>query len=412
MQQKQTDKSFRMAELAGKYLRGTITAAELAELKDWANATKGGNQLMQEVTDAEWLQREIETFSQTNTEESWLRLQGKVLAAQAAKGKKPASIRPFWVKIAAAVLVLAVAGWLIISESTRKKEIKSVLASRYGNDIQPGTKKAELTLSNGTSLDLQQGSDSSFTEQGSWIQRTADGRLLYQKYGAAGLTSNGLPGHGIIGWNTIRIPNGGEYVVTLDDGTKVWLNAASSLHYPVRFTGKERRVELTGEAYFEVAKDKTHPFIVVTSRMQVQAVGTAFNVNSYRNADSTTITTLAEGKIKVTTQHKTVLVNPGQQVKTNLTTAAVSEGDVETATAWKNGLFIFNATPLQEVLIQLSRWYDVSIVYDRHFNPSKYFTGEIKRNVPVSKLLQMMEMTGIARFRITNNTVTVLPYNN
>ncbi len=171
-------------------------------------------------------------------------------------------------------------------------------------------------------------------------------------------------------------------------------------------------MELTGEAYFEVAKDKAHPFIVVTSRMQVQAVGTAFDVNSYRNADSTTITTLAEGKIKVTSQHKTVLVNPGQQVKTNLTTTAVSEGDVETATAWKNGLFIFNATPLQEVLVQLSRWYDVQVVYDRHFDQPKFFTGEIKRNVPVSKLLQMMEMTGIARFGIKNNTVTVLPYNN
>jgi ferric-dicitrate binding protein FerR (iron transport regulator) len=251
------------------------------------------------------------------------------------------------------------------------------------------------------------------------IQKTADGRLLYQKNGSAGngtntngLASKGLNSGGLPGWNTIRIPNGGEYAVTLDDGTRVWLNAASSLHYPVRFTGKERRVELTGEAYFEVAKDKTHPFIVVTSRMQVQAVGTAFDVNSYRNADSTTITTLAEGKIKVTTQHKTVLVNPGQQVKANLNTTAVSQGDVETTTAWKNGLFIFNATPLQEVLVQLSRWYNVQVVYDRHFNPSKYFTGEIKRNVPVSKLLQMMEMTGIARFRITNNTVIVLPYNN
>jgi hypothetical protein len=304
-------------------------------------------------------------------------------------------------------LILAVAGWLIISESTRRKEIKPALVSQYGNDILPGTKKAELILSNGTSLDLQQGSDSSFTEQGSLIQKTTDGRLLYQKNGSAGLNSGGLPS-----WNIIRIPNGGEYAVTLNDGTRVWLNAASSLKYPVRFTGRERRVELTGEAYFEVAKDKAHPFIVVTSRMQVQAVGTVFDVNCYRNADSTTITTLAEGKIKVTTQHKTVLVNPGQQVKTNLTTTAVSEGDVETATAWKNGLFIFNATPLQEVLIQLSRWYDVQVAYDRHFNPSKYFTGEIKRNVPVSKLLQMMEMTGIARFRITNNTVTVLPYNN
>jgi ferric-dicitrate binding protein FerR (iron transport regulator) len=239
-------------------------------------------------------------------------------------------------------------------------------------------------------------------ENGSSIQRTATGTLVYAKSET----------NDEIAWNTIRIPNGGEYKVVLEDGTKIWLNAASSLRYPVRFTGPERRVELTrGEAYFEIAKNKEKPFIVVTDRMKIQALGTAFNVNLYSHSDSSVSATLTEGKVQVSEGNgSNHYLLPGEQLAVSEKVSRVLKADTEAVTAWKNGLFLFNGTALPEVMEQLARWYDVKIEYAPAFTEKKFFTGEIKRNVPISKLLEMMELTGIARFRITNNTIIISAY--
>ena len=200
-------------------------------------------------------------------------------------------------------------------------------------------------------------------------------------------------------------------MIEMEDGSKAWLNAATSLRYPVQFNGKERRVELLeGEAYFEVAKNKEKPFIVVANSMEIQAVGTAFNVNTYPNEDSSRSATLTEGRVKVVAGSHARLLLPGEQVRTDGETTQVIKADVEAVTAWKNGLFIFNGTPLMEVMQQVARWYDVRIEYDRNFKEPKFFTGEIKRNVPLSKLLRMMELTGIADFVITGSTITIKPY--
>lgn len=402
MLDKRAQQGLRASELIVKYLRGNITSQEQAELEKWVAETEGSSKLMQDITDAEMLQQGTATFGQTNTDEKWEQLLDKVIAKETTNSKK--LNKATWFS-AAAVFLIAVACWMVVS--TTQKQGQSIVSNvadsatkNYGDDALPGSFKAELVAGSGVVTHLIRDKDSTFNEGGENIYTSANMLVYESKNGGSAKTE----------WNTLRTPNGGEYAVTLADGTKVWLNAASSLHYPMQFTGNERRVELTGEAYFEIAKNKDNPFIVSANKMDVQAVGTVFNVNSYANADSATITTLEEGSIKVTTKHSTVMVKPGQQVKTDLKTTAISNTDVGLATAWKNGLFQFTNAPLAEVVQQLSRWYDVQVVYDRDFKQPKFFTGEIKRNVPLSKLLQMLELTGIATFKIEKGTLTILPF--
>lgn len=402
MQQKKTRQALRASELIVKFLRGHITPKEQWELEKWVAETEGSSKLMQEITDAEMLQQGVAAFGQVNTDEKWEQLLDKVIAKETTNSKK--LNRTTWFS-AAAVLLITVACWMVVSNTQKQGQaIASTLADsttkKYGDDALPGSFKAELVSGNGMVTHLIKDKDSTFNKGDGTIYTSANMLVYENKEGYSAKTE----------WNTLRTPNGGEYAVTLADGTKVWLNAASSLHYPMQFTGNERRVELTGEAYFEIAKNKNKPFIVAANKMDVQAVGTVFNVNSYVNADSATITTLEEGSIKVTTKHSSVMVKPGQQIKTDLITTAISNADVSLATAWKNGLFQFNNAPLAEVVQQLSRWYDVQVMYEGDFKQTKFFTGEIKRNVPLSKLLQMLELTGIATFKIEKNTVTILPF--
>ena len=391
-----TDQSFRAAVLISKYLRQQLTEKERDELEAWINTGDLNQELFRELTSSEVLEDELKKFDVSDTGSGWDRVQQKIILKQPVNDIQ----WKVWWQSAAAVFIFVFAGWLWTHQHRQPKP-QVASTGTYGSDVLPGTRKAELILSDGTKVRLDAGADSMFSERGSQVHRASNGMVMYGK-GATAVTA---------AWNTINIPNGGEYIVQFEDGSKVWLNSASSLRYPVKFDGKERRVELiSGEAYFEVAKNKEKPFIVVTDRMEVQDIGTAFNVNSYYNPDSSNVVTLAEGKIRVTTKHKAVFAAPGQQVKAGLIETVLSDGDVESATAWKNGLFIFNNAPLSEVMNSLARWYDVKIEYDKSFSDKKFFTGEIKRNVPVSKLLQMMEMTGIARFRITHNTISVSIY--
>lgn len=399
MRKSSTGKSFRAAYLINGYLRGKLTAQEKEELDIWLNSSEPNRQLFKELCSAETVEAQLQLYEKNDIEAGWQWLEQKMVNGDGDRRRKR-RWKTAWSSVAA-VLVLSIVAWQALRYMTRKPEVEEALTSQYGSDVLPGTKKAELILSDGTTVPLVNNTDSSFWEKGISVQRLSSGVILYSKGTINDETA----------WNTIRIPRGGEYMVVLEDGTKAWLNAATTLRYPVQFTGKERRVEvLEGEAYFEIAKNKEKPFIVLADRMEIQAIGTAFDVNTYANTDSIASTTLTEGRVKVAAGRNARLLLPGEQVRTNGTTMQVIKADVEAVTAWKNGLFIFNGTPLPEVMEQVARWYDTRIEYDRHFREQKFFTGEIKRNLPVSKLLQMMELTGIARFRIVDNTILVLPY--
>lgn len=260
-------------------------------------------------------------------------------------------------------------------------------------DILPGTNKAILTLSDGKKIALTGGNEA-LNDGGVHIDKS-DGKLVY------GSTD-------IVAYNTMSTPRGGQYKLVLADGTQVWLNAASSITFPTAFAGAERLVEITGEAYFDVAKDKKRPFIIKSGETQVRVLGTSFNINAYHD-EITARTTLVEGQIIVKSNRAQKTVAPGQQAETlqNGNIELLNNVDVDQVVAWKNGSFSFNRTPLKEVMRQVARWYDVEILYESVI-PDLKFGGELKRNLLLMDMLEILTKTGV-HFRVEGKKLIVFP---
>ena len=390
--------SFYIASLIVKQLKGELTNAEQQDLNKWLAASKQNRDLFRQLTDTDELEREIKELDDIDTEAAWQRIEQRMLTAPERHNRN--KVKLWWQ--AAAIFILAIAGTVIWHFGSDKQNTGPVLASKYGNDVLPGTHKARLVLSNGNTVVLNNGTDSVFDDKGLAIH-IAGGQVVYEQ--AAKKTT--------AVYNTLYIPKGGEYMMVLSDGTKVWLNAASALRYPLQFDGKERRVELLeGEAYFEVAKNEHKPFRVIMNDVEIQDMGTAFNVNGYNSLSGVIKATLTEGIIKVTASQKSAVLQPGEQIEAGNKIMQLSKADTSLAVAWKNGLFMYERAALEDVMEQVARWYDIHVVYDDAFAEKKFFTGEIKRSLALSKILEMMELTGIANFTIENKTVTVKPYNN
>ncbi|MCC8426389.1 FecR family protein [Mucilaginibacter sp. UR6-11] len=301
------------------------------------------------------------------------------------KGIRPARVVKLWPRIAAAASIL-----LLISVSVYfyLKPVPGQFTAQYhGPDILPGSNKAVLILANGRHIILTNAKNGKLTEQ---VTKTGDGQLAYSNASASA------------GFNSLNTPNGGQYQVTLPDGTKVWLNSASSLKYPASFTNlKERRVELKGEAYFEVIHNSALPFKVVTDRQTVEDIGTHFNVNAY---DPAIKTTLFEGSIKI--NDRQVLV-PGEQALLSNNVLKVSNGDLEEAIAWKNGYFRFKNETIQSIMPKLARWYDIDVQYDGTISTIGFY-GTISRDKNISEVLTMLQQTEGVHFKIEGRRVTVL----
>ncbi|MEE1944878.1 FecR domain-containing protein [Pedobacter sp. KR3-3] len=314
----------------------------------------------------------------------------------------PVKLRPqfaIYRYVAAAVIVLcaSVGLWTYFSSSNLKKQEQVA-----NSPIMPGGNKAMLTLANGAKIDLTHAVNGALAkEAGIEITKTADGQLRYEIKDQHQTQSFAL-------YNTIETPKGGQYQIHLPDGTKVWLNAATSLKYPLSFTGaKERKVELTGEAYFEVAKDKAHPFKVLSAGQEVQVMGTHFNVNAY--ADEGNIkTTLLEGLVRVTTpNHADEILKPGQQAVLSQNQLNVVAVDADAAAAWKNGRFAFVDEPIESIMRKVARWYDVEIVYKGDMR-EKVFAGTISRYGNIETLLNTIANTNTISFKIEGRRVIVM----
>ncbi len=259
-------------------------------------------------------------------------------------------------------------------------------------DIAPGSNQAILTLGDGSSIALDDKANGIITQQeGALVKKTDDGHVVYD----AGKNA-------IAAINTITTPNGGQYRLTLADGTNVWLNAASSIKFPTKFTGNTREVEITGEVYFEVAKDKLRSFNVVSQNQVIEVLGTHFNVNTYKDEPAEK-TTLLEGSIKVSRirnllkdESTTRVLKPGQQsVLTNSKVAfRVQSTDMEEAVAWKNGYFKFDKVDIQTIMRQVARWYNVEVEY-RGGISEDLFVGKIARSENVSGVLRILELSKI-----------------
>jgi len=270
--------------------------------------------------------------------------------------------------------------------------------------VPPGHNGAILTLSGGAQYVLDSTEDGRVAKQGQVSILKKNDRLVYDGVGS---TNEVL-------YNTLTTPRGRQYRLTLADGTRVWLNAASSLRYPTAFSGSQRRVEVTGEAYFEVARDSKHPFVIGTGRSaEVQVLGTHFNINAYPDEDEWR-TTLLEGSVRVTlagTDEKALELAPGQQgvLQGERDIILIQHADVDAAVAWKNNRFIFDGNDIQEVMRQLARWYDVEVVY-RGQPTGEQFIGTIGRFENISSILRMLERTHTVSFSVVGRTVTVMPY--
>ncbi|RZJ92246.1 MAG: FecR family protein, partial [Chryseobacterium sp.] len=287
------------------------------------------------------------------------------------------------------------------SKSPDKVELANVEVA----DINPAGNKAYLTLGNGKRIALTDASNGTIAEQTNvQITKTADGQLVYT------IAENKSGSSSQLEYNTIETPNGGRYEIALPDGTHVWMNAASSLKYPASFASlKERRVELQGEAYFQVAKDKQHPFIVKTAQQEVKVLGTHFNINSY--ADEPEVkTTLLEGSINVSDlkSKSSKILKPGQQAIAKDRDLKVGVADVDQAMSWKNGDFVFVGEDLKAVMRQIARWYDVEIEYQGDINSSGV-VSTISRTKKLSQVLKALQINQGIHFKVEGRRVLVMP---
>ncbi|MEJ7694605.1 FecR domain-containing protein [Daejeonella sp.] len=274
------------------------------------------------------------------------------------------------------------------------------------NDIAPGDNKAILTLADGSRISLDDAAEGFVASQGNTsITKTEDGQIVYKK-NEEGMKSMS----GSSAANTIQTPKGGRYQISLPDGSKVWLNSASTLTYPTTFAASERKVKLIGEAYFEIAKNKKVPFRVESNNQIVEVLGTHFNINSYED-EAFIKTTLLEGSVRVilnSSNPSGKLLKPGEQSLTSASQSdiRVQHTDTEKAIAWKNGYFKFKNTPIKDIMREIERWYDVELVYDGKLAPDE-FTGYISNDVKISSVLKMLEESGGIKFTVKGRRLKI-----
>jgi transmembrane sensor len=319
-----------------------------------------------------------------------------------------------WIFPAVAAALIFAIGLFIFFPS--KKTVTPKIISKNNttkpsniNDIKPGGNKAMLTLADGSTIVLDSASNGTLGQQGNIKIIKLDNGLLAYTVNGKQLTENDEAF-----FNTISTPRGGQYQVTLADGTMVWLNAASSIRFPAVFTGTQRKVEITGEVYFEVAKNKEMPFKVKATSSEIEVLGTHFNVNAYSD-EANIKTTLLEGSVKIsatsfvsnTQTTKTLL--PGQQASNNNDgkIKIINNADLEETMAWKNGRFQFKSTDLKSILRQIARWYDVDVEYKG--NVDLHFTGQLTRNENVSKVFEKLALTNEVHFKIEGKRIIVSP---
>ncbi|MEO8584444.1 MAG: FecR family protein [Flavitalea sp.] len=297
-------------------------------------------------------------------------------------------------KYAASILIIIGAGKFIWTHNSSPKNIPKVaMAVTTANEILPGGQKALLTLADGSTIVLDSVANGKIAQQGQMeVIKLSGGQLRYES--AKNIDVGGEP----MQLNTMSTPRGGQYQLVLPDGSKVWLNAESSITYPVAFTGPERMVNISGEVYFEVFKDKTRPFRVQAKDVQVEVLGTHFNINAYSN-EGPVKTSLLEGSVKINKQ----VLKPGQAYLDGKIVSTNVERDV----AWKNGVFNFNDQDLSQVMRQLARWYNLDVLYPKGV-PKKEYGGEMGRNLNLEQVLKGLENSGV-HFELKGTSLIVKP---
>jgi ferric-dicitrate binding protein FerR (iron transport regulator) len=379
-----------IAGLLKRLREGKCTDEEIDKLNSWYHNLKGGR------ADFEVWLGEAGGKEQL-TGQLFVRFNQRMI------GKQKKQNRQIWYRSVAAILIVLTTSIVFIQkQKMQSNDLKGAIAKKI---TAPGTNKATLILADGTKIDLNNANNGFVANQlGFKVKKTADDKLIYEPRGT-GVVGGG---RNKLLYNTITTPRAGQYEVELSDGTRVWLNAETTLKYPVRFTAGERKVELTGEAYFEVAHNKTLPFRVATAEQTITVLGTHFNIKGYMD-EQTIATTLIEGSVSVFDRisgQNEILV-PGKQanIKRGDGVISIADASIDEVMAWKNGYFVFDNQDIKDVMRLVSRWYDVDV--DFKLSKSVRFGGTFSKSSDLKELLKNFALLGNLHFELKERRITV-----
>jgi transmembrane sensor len=399
----------RFIELFDKSRSGLLSESEAYELNEWVEQSAHNREMFERLQDEAYLKRTVNLMAKAR-QEDWKYILEKHPELMSERGlvKRMNSGRliRLWMAAAAAVLIVFTT-YLFLNKKIPTRQLATTSNKLIPEIKPPDTTKARITLANGHVVALDTFESGVLAAQGKInVVKTGDGQIAYKSAGSR------LKGE--VAYNTLTNPRGSKIVsISLSDGTKIWLNSESTLRYPVVFSGNERLVELTGEAYFEVApsfiqKGKKRPFFVIANTVKVEVLGTHFNVNNYMD-ESTIKVTLLEGSVKVSSRNEfTTILKPGEQAFVSQTSQKSQTIPVQTeeVMAWKNNTFYFDGENLEAIMKQLARYYDVDVEYEGNI-PDKKFGGMINRNKNLGEVLNVLELSGV-HFRVEGKKITVL----
>ena len=409
-------------DLIRKYLNNSCTPEERAILESWYNKRSSEiaiNKTGEDLHSPEFGSKNLihndpsSVMSNGNTEIDYDHTQKEIWNAI---NKQTTIDRPqlnvskrnwYYFSAAASIIFIGFIFWF--SNFYLKHKQSSISTAQT---IQPGSNKAELILADGSIIAIAEKENGIVANQdNSHIVKNGNGQIVYseaQSNNSSPANNTGQANTKIV-YNTLRTPKGGQYQVVLADGTRVWLNAASSITFPTVFSGLERIVEASGEAYFEVAKNAQKPFKVISKGHVITVLGTHFNLYAYAD-DPYVKTTLLEGSVQVSAHYESVIIKPGQQSTYDVNNQKLSTRTInaEGAIAWKEGYFEFNNEDLPTIMKKLSRWYDIDVQYDKTY-VNQRFNGSVSRFEDAAKVLKMLEYTGTVHFKITGRRIVVMP---
>lgn len=409
----------RIAELILKAIREELQQHEKEQLDEWMSKDPARGRLYEELTDNKYVAEQLERMESYDSNAIWSRIQeqktavlsqssdlsqsSRLLQSSSSLSQRSRSL-PFrsrrllyWsVSVAAAILLALTGAYLLVHSNRRNPGLQAERKS-----LQPGGDRATLTLGDGTKILLDNASNGILARQGNAnIVKQSGGELAYRDSGEAGEK---------VFYNTMETPIGGQYRLILPDGSKVWLNAASVIRYPNVFNGNSRVVRVTGEAYFEVARDPSRVFTVETGEIKVDVLGTTFNLMAYNDEESIR-TTLIDGSVRVTHNKETQLIRPGQQAafQHGQSQFRITSPDMDAVIGWKEGEFRFHQTDIQTIMRQVKRWYNVEVSEEGDLSHIR-LSGIIARTQNASELIEILEATGKAHFEIEGNRIRVMP---
>jgi len=377
--------------LIHKFLKDELDEGEKLELQAWREQSDVNNRIFEKLTGEDYLLAAVSDAYKIDSDEVALqKINALIDQSEQATGyvqqTDKITLRSIWprLSVAAAILILLAVSAVYIIKKNHKEAPVVAEVKKAKPDIAPGTYKATVTLADGSVVSLDSATNKIIGQQGSTAIKNSNGQLVYDA------KSTPAGGTGEMLYNTVSTAKGQTYPVLLSDNSRVWLNSESSIRFPVAFAPGERKVQITGEVYFEVAHDASKPFIASVNGVDIQVLGTKFNINAY-NDEEAIRTTLIEGSVRVSKGGQKKQIKPGQQaqvISNDIT--VVDHVDLDKITAWKQGLFAFKGDKLQDVMKDLARWYNIDVVYEGSGTKDVEITGNIFRNWNLSEVLKIL----------------------